>query len=50
MNEKQLTKSEIQQIFQFVEKQEIKFFDIQLEIVDHIASEIEQTWDFFPTH
>jgi len=50
MNEKQLTKLEIQQIFQFVEKQEIKFFDIQLEIVDHIASEIEQNWDFFPTH
>ena len=48
MNEKQLTKDEIQQLFQFVEKKGIKFYDIQLEIVDHFASEIEQTWDDFP--
>lgn len=50
MNEKQLSKAEIQQIFQFMENNGVKFYDVQLELVDHFASEIEQNWDRYPKH
>jgi len=49
MNEKQLSKEEIQQIFQFVEKNGVKFYDIQLEVVDHLASDMEHNWESFPS-
>lgn len=45
MNNKQLNKFEINQIFRFIEKKGIKWYDIQLEIVDHFASELEQNWE-----
>jgi len=50
MNEKQLSKAEIQQIFQFMKKNGVKFYDVQLEMVDHFASEIEQNWKQYPKH
>ncbi len=50
MSEKQLNKDEIQQIFQFMEKNGVKYYDVQLEMVDHFASEIEQNWAHYPEH
>ena len=50
MSEKQLNKDEIQQIFQFLEKNGVKYYDVQLEMVDHFASEIEQNWEHYPEH
>lgn len=48
MNEKQLTKGEIQQLFQFMEEHGVKSYDIQLELVDHFASELEREWNNYP--
>ncbi len=50
MNEKQLTKDEIQQLFRFMEEHGVKFYDVQVEMVDHFASEIEQNWNHYPAH
>ena len=50
MKQKQLNKFEIQQIFQFMEKNGVKYYDVQLEMVDHFASEIEQNWAHYPSH
>lgn len=46
--EKQLTKKEIQQLFDFVEGQGLKFYDVQIEVVDHFASAIEANWETYP--
>lgn len=48
MNEKQLSKAEIQQIFQFMKKNGVNYYDVQLEMVDHFASEIEENWEDYP--
>ena len=50
MNEKQLNKEEIQQLFQFMEKNGVSYYDVQLEMVDHFASEIEENWEHYPAH
>ncbi len=36
-----LTPTQIQTIFDFTEKKYIKYYDVQIELVDHIADEIE---------
>jgi len=46
---KQLTKIETQQIFDFIKKRRLKYYDIQIEIVDHFASAIEANWERYPT-
>ena len=46
--EKQLTKAEIQQLFDFVKSRGIQWYDVQLELVDHFASAIEGNWGTYP--
>ena len=46
--EKQLTKDEIQQIFDFFKIKELEFYDLQIELVDHFASAIEAKWGNYP--
>lgn len=45
---KQLTKDEIQQLFDLVQGHAIKYYDVQVEIVDHFASAIEEIWETEP--
>ena len=48
MNEKRLTKKEIQRLFQFMKEHGVKSYDIQLELVDHFATKLEQEWENYP--
>jgi len=41
---KQLTKAETQELFDLVERHAINYYDVQIEIVDHYASAIEEIW------
>jgi len=45
---KQLTPTETQGLFQLVERHAIKYYDVQIEIVDHYASAIEKIWETEP--
>ena len=40
MTTKQLSKEEIQQIFSFLKKNKVPYYDVQLEMVDHFATTI----------
>ena len=42
MNTHSLTQDQIQSIYDFTAKKYVKFYDVQLELVDHIASRIEE--------
>jgi hypothetical protein len=44
MQYKTLTEGQISDLFLFCEENEIKFYDVQIEMVDHLASAIEQKW------
>ena len=44
MNEQKLTDKEIEQLFAICEKYEVKYYDVQIELVDHIACRIESMW------
>jgi hypothetical protein len=39
---KQLSKEEIDQLFQFTEKKLVRWYDLQIELVDHLACRIEE--------
>lgn len=45
---KQLDKTEIKEITQFLKENGVKHYDIQLEMVDHFASAIEVKWTEYP--
>jgi len=45
----QLSKEEIDQLFKFVESKNVKYKDVQFEIVDHLASAIEEMQESDPT-
>lgn len=38
----QLTKPQINQLYAFIQKKGVKYLDVQIEIVDHIATKIEE--------
>ena len=44
MTERKLTPEQIEDLFTFCEEQDIKYYDVQIELVDHLASAIEQKW------
>ena len=44
MNEKQLTSDQIKELHKLVERNAIKYYDVEVEIVDHYASAIEEIW------
>ena len=41
----QLSDTQIQYLFQFVEKKSVHWYDLQIELVDHLASRIEEEMD-----
>ncbi len=45
---KQVTQEETQELFNLVERHAIKYYDVQIEIVDHYASAIEEIWENEP--
>ena len=49
MSERKLTAEQIEDLFAFCEEQDVKYYDVQIELVDHLASAIEQKWLEKPT-
>ena len=45
---KQLTKNQIQELFAFTKSHRIRYYDLQSEVVDHLASAIENKWEENP--
>lgn len=41
---KQLTKNQIQELFAFTKSHRVRYYDLQSEVVDHLASAIEAKW------
>ena len=48
MTERKLNKEEIDHLFTFVKQRDVKYYDVQMELVDHFASAIEQRWETEP--
>jgi hypothetical protein len=48
MTTRKLTPDEIDGLYIFCRKQKIKYYDVQVELVDHLASSIEQAWKTNP--
>ena len=44
MTTKKLTNEEIEGLFIFCRKRKVKYYDVQLELVDHLATSIEEIW------
>jgi len=44
MNERKLTEEEISDLFSFCEENDVKYYDVQMELVDHLATAIENKW------
>ncbi|WP_322969050.1 hypothetical protein [Faecalibacter sp. LW9] len=42
---KKLTEKEIQKLFDFTKKHYVEYYDLQLELVDHLACGIEEQWN-----
>lgn len=45
---KQLTEEEIEHLHEFCEFHNVKYYDVQIELVDHLASAIEKRWETKP--
>lgn len=45
---KQLTPEQIQNLHEFCEFHNVKYYDVQIELVDHLATAIEKLWDTEP--
>jgi len=45
MSERKLTEEEISLLFEFCEFHNVRYYDVQIELVDHLASAIEQNWN-----
>lgn len=45
----ELTPTQIDALYAFVERKNVKFYDLQIELVDHLASRMEQKWVEKPT-
>lgn len=48
MNEALLTKNQIDKLFELCEFHKVHYYDVQIELVDHIASAIEKLWETNP--
>jgi len=46
---KELNDQEIAEIIAFLKEKEVKHYDVQLEMIDHFASAIEEQWDTYPS-
>src|SRR5690606_10954973 len=45
---RKITEKEINQIFDFTKKHYVEFYDVQVELVDHLANAIEAQWEENP--
>ena len=45
---RKITKAEINQLFDFTQKHYVEFYDVQVELVDHLANAIEAQWSENP--
>lgn len=45
---RQITAEETQELYKLVERHAIQYYDVQIEIVDHYASVIEEIWETEP--
>ena len=48
MSERKLTEEQIDGLFAFCRKHYVRHYDLQIELVDHMASSIEAQWDAMP--
>jgi len=39
-----LTSQQIQQLYKFTRQHYVEYYDVQTELVDHLANDIEQIW------
>jgi len=44
-----LTKDQIQQLYKFTRQHYVEYYDVQTELVDHLANDIEHIWQEQPT-
>ena len=44
-----LTQSQIQELYKFTRKHFVEHYDVQTELVDHLANDIEEIWQAQPT-
>jgi hypothetical protein len=44
MSEKKLDRHQIQKLFDFMQSKRVRYYDLQVELVDHFASAIEDMW------
>ena len=43
-----LTKEQIQELYKFTRQHYVEYYDVQTELVDHLANDIEQIWQEQP--
>lgn len=43
-----LTESQIESLYQFTRQHYVEYYDVQVELVDHLANDIEQIWEQQP--
>jgi hypothetical protein len=48
METRKLSPEQIDYLFTFVEQQDVKYYDVQIELVDYLASAIEKLWETNP--
>ena len=48
MSKKELTTEQIEYLFQFMRRKYVRYYDVQIELVDHFASAIEAMWEKDP--
>lgn len=46
---KKVTENQIEQLYVFVQKHYVEWYDVQTELVDHLANDIESIWKEQPT-
>ncbi len=46
--DRKLSSEQIDDLYKFCEEQDVKYYDVQLELVDHLAAAIEQKWNTNP--
>lgn len=48
MPTKEVSKAQIDELFAFVRRKRVRYYDLQVELVDHLATGIEQIWEKEP--
>ena len=46
---KQVSEAQIEQLFKFLRQKYVRYYDVQIELVDHFASAIEAMWEENPS-